>query len=190
MTKVFALTLPQDFELDSIGIEFSYDGAHLIVYNSSGSILSYKWHKDTGEAETQYVYKECSMNHQFVEDISDSVCMSLEQQRQFEAENAHKVQVQRRKAEILEIIAKLKNEFAAIKDQNSKFPVQFRMDDEFFEIDKRLTENLNKKTQEKFQIIQAELQTKIDKMRRQAERMEQLYLDHLEHWPISITGFR
>lgn len=141
---------------------------------------------------TQYTYAPCSIEHNFVDDVAGGLAcsMTLEQQKQCEAENERKVQVQRQKAEILEIITKLKNDFAAIKDQNCKLPPKFRLEMDAFEIDKRITNDLEQRTEEKFQIIQSELQKKINKMRKQAERMENLYLNRLEHWPVAITGFR
>lgn len=190
-TTMFVLTLPQEFELDSPHLSLSHDNTHLIVYNTNGSILSYKWNGDIQKDETQYVYQECAIRHQFVvDDVMGSDCLSLEQQKQFEAENERKIQVQNRKAEILEIFAKLKNEFAKIKDQNAELPSRFQLGAEAFEIDERITKDLEMRTEQKFQVIQAELQRKIEKMRKQAERMEYLYLSHLEHWPVSITGFR
>lgn len=190
-TNVYALEMPQEFDLNSVCMTVTSDKANLIIYNSSGSILRYKLkltNEDTDEITS--VYKPCSIEHQLVDETATVNCLSLEQQKQVELENIRKIHVQQRKAEILEIIGKLKNEFAAIKHENAQLPQKFQLDATAFEIDKRIRDDLQWRTQQKFKTIQAELLRKIDKIRMQAERMEHIYLDNLEHWPITITGFR
>lgn len=169
---------------------FSYDNTNLIIFNSSGSILSYKWEMATNKNEISTVFKPCVIEHEFVDENTISICLSLEQQKQLELESNRKIQVQNRKAEIMDFIAKLKNEFNSIKEKNRQLPERFQLTKEAFDIDKRINDDLEYRTQEKFKVIQNELQRKINKMRSQAERMEHIYLDNLQHWPITITGFR
>lgn len=182
--------MPQNFELESTYMLVTSDKMNLIVYNSIGSMLRYKLKLATENVESTYVYEPCTIEHQPLNEDVFINCLSLEQQKQLELENHRKIQVQKRKAEILEIIAKLKNELAAIKDQNIKLPHKFQLSAASFEIDKRIKDDLEWRTQQKFKTIQAELLKKIDKIRTQAERMENIYLENLEHWPITITGFR
>lgn len=169
---------------------FNRNTSILIVYNAHGSILRYKWKTDNETIQKAYIYTPCQIDHQFCEEDFGSGILSLEQQKQFEVENTRKIQLQKRKTELLEIIAGLKNQFIEIKDRNSKLPKQYQLNDAAFEIDKRITDDLEQRKQQKFKAIQNELQRKIDKIRHQAERMEHLYLDNLEHWPITLTGFR
>lgn len=171
-------------------IIFNRNSSILIVYNSNGSILRYKWKTNNETIQSTYIYAPCQLHHQFCDENFSSDKLSLEQQKQFEVENNRKIQLQKRKTELLEIIAKLKNQFIEIKDRNSNLPKQYQLDDASFEIDKRITDDLERRKQQKFKAIQNELQRKIDKIRHQAERMEHLYLDNLEHWPITLTGFR
>lgn len=189
-TRVYTLEMPQNFELESTYMTITSDRMNLIVYNSNGSMLRYKLKLANENIESTYVYEPCTIEHQLLNEDGFTNCLSLEQQKQLELENKRKIQVQKRKAEILEIIAKLKNELAAIKDQNTKLPQKFQLSTASFEIDKRIKDDLEWRTQQKFKTIQAELLKKIDKIRTQAERMENIYLENLEHWPITITGFR
>lgn len=188
---VFSIEMPLNFELNAPRLLFNRTTSVLFVYNSHGSILRYKW-KTINETTTQeaYIYLPCQINHQYCDENFDANVPSLEQQKQFHVENVRKVQMQHRKTEMLEIIARLKNQFIEIKDRNSKLPEKYQLDDAVFEIDKRVTNDLEQRKQQKFKAIQSELQRKIDKIRHQAERMEHLYLDNLEHWPIMLTGFR
>lgn len=184
------LTLSNDFEMLYPRIDFSNHGKRFIIYNFSGTILSYSWNTLKNACENGTVYKPCSIEHRFVDDNITFDCLSLEQQKQLEQELRRKTQVQQRKTEMLEKIANLKNEFVAIKEKNSELPEKYKLPAAEFEIDKRIIDDLKWRTHEKFKVIQAELQHKIDRMRTQAERMEHAYLDNLEHWPIIITGFR
>lgn len=138
--------------------------------------------------KTSNYYTPCVIKHQFADINVDG--LSLEQQKQFEEENHRKIAIQKRKTEVLEIIGQLKNEFTEIKERNDKLPEKFRQNTAAFEIDKRITDDLEQRTQQKFRAIQNELRRKIEKIRTHAERMEHLYLDNLEHWPITLTGFR
>lgn len=169
---------------------FSYDNTNLIIFNANGSILSYKWGMASNKNKMSTVYKPCEIEHEFIDENTISICLSLEQQKQLELESNRKIQVQKRKAEIMDFIAELKNEFSSIKEKNKQLPERFRLPNDAFDIDKRINDDLEYRTQEKFKVIQNELQRKINRMRSQAERMEYIYLDNLQHWPITITGLR
>lgn len=188
---VFSIKMPSNFELNAPRAIFNNDASILIVYNSLGSILRYKWKANNGTCEQQPpVYVPCQLIHQYCDEGFDCDVLSLEQQKQFEVEDQRKIQIQKRKTDLLEIIAKLKNQFNEIKDRNNTLPKKYQLDAASFDIDKRITDDLEQRKQQKFQAIQTDLRYKIDKIRHQAERMEHLYLDNLEHWPITITGFR
>lgn len=190
-TNIYTLEMANDLELKSSHMILSSDKIDLIVYNnSSGSILRYKLNLRRKSAEISCPYERCTVEHQVIDENAIADCLSLEQQKHLEMENNRKIEVQNRKAEILEIIAKLKNEFAAIKIQNAKLPSRFQLDATAFEIDRRITDDLEWRTRQKFRTIQEELLKKIDKIRTQADRMQHIHLDTLEHWPIKITGFR
>lgn len=189
-TIVHSLKISNSLGMESPRMDSCINTGTLIVFNSSGTILHYKWTMQIKQQQSEYVYVPCPIDHRFVDEMIRSDDLSLEQQKRFEKENNRKAQVQQRKAEVLEIIAKLKHEFTAIKDRNSQLPSNYQLDAASFEIDKRITEDLEQKTQQKFKAIQIELQKRIDKIRTQAERMEHLYLDNLKHWPITLTGFR
>lgn len=189
-SNVCSLALPHDFRLLCPRIDFNSHGKHFIIYDSNGAILFYSWKMSENKDEDAAMYKPCLIEHRFVDDNITSDCLSLEQQKQFEEEMRRKSIVQQRKTEMLEKIAKLKNEFVGIKEKNSELPAKYRLPAAAFDIDKRIIDDLEWRTHEKFKVIQAELQRKIDRIRTQAERMEHIYLDNLEHWPIIITGFR
>lgn len=189
-SPVFSIEMPSDFEMQSRRIIFNRNTSILIVYNSLGSILRYKWKTMIETEQESYNYAPCQINHQFCDESFGSDAYSLEQLKQFEVENNRKIQVQKRKTELLEIIAKLKNQFNEIKERNSKLPEKYQLDEAAFELDKRITDDFEKRKQEKLTTIRSELQQKIEKIRHQAERMEHLYLDNLEHWPITLAGFR
>lgn len=189
-SHVFSIGMPSYFELNTPRLIFHRDSSNLFIYNSLGSILRYKWKTAMEMEQTAYMYARCPINHQFCDENFRSDILSLEQQKQFEVESKRKIQLQKRKRELLEIVARLKYQFNDIKDRNGRLPQKYQLNDDAFEIDKRITNDLEHRKQHKFKAIQDELQRKIDKIRHQAERMEHLYLDNLEHWPISLTGFR
>lgn len=190
LERIHTLSLPQDFEMQSSRMNFSFDHTNLIIHSASGFILCYKWKLAVEKLEKNYSYQRCMIEHQIVDEDSVVTCLSLEEQKCVELENQRKAQYQQRKTEILEIISKLKNDFAIIKYRNNELPEKFQLNAADFEIDKRITEDLEWRTQQKFKVIQRELQKKIDRIREHAERMEHIYLDNLEHWPITITAFR
>lgn len=188
--NVDKLAMPNDFEIEFVRMCFSCDSTNLFIYNSSGSILCYKWKLATEILEKNYNYQRCMIDHQLVGEDIIKKCLSLEQQKQVEFEIKRKIHIQQHKANILETISKLKNEFASIKDQNEKLPKNFQLSAEEFEIDKRINDDLEWRTQQNFKAIRQDLQTKIGRIRTQAEKIEHTYLDNLVHWPITITGFQ
>lgn len=189
-SNVCSLHLSTDYDMPCPRIDFSNHSKHFIIYDSCGAILSYSWNVSENRDEDASVYKPCLIEHRFIDDNITSDCLSLEQQKQFEEELRRKAQVRERKTEMLEKIAKLKNEFIAIKEKNNELPEKYRLPAAAFDIDKRIIDDLKWRTAQKFKAIQGEMQRKIDRIRTQAERMEHIYLDNLEHWPIIITGFR
>lgn len=181
--------MPHNFDMESPRMNFNSKTSSLIVYNASGSILYYKWEAIENK-QIECNYAMCSINHQFVDESFTSDGLSLNQKLQLNVENERKIQLQKRKAVQVSAIADLKNSLNRIKSLNSELPDEYQLDAASFEIDKRITADLEQRTERKFKAIQTELQRKIDKIRMQAIRMEHLYLDNLEHWPITLTGFR
>lgn len=188
-SSVFSLSMPHNFDMESPRMNFNSKTSSLIVYNASGSILYYKWEAIENK-QIECNYAMCSINHQFVDESFTSDGLSLNQKLQLNVENERKIQLQKRKAVQVSAIADLKNSLNRIKSLNSELPDEYQLDAASFEIDKRITADLEQRTERKFKAIQTELQRKIDKIRMQAIRMEHLYLDNLEHWPITLTGFR
>lgn len=135
-------------------------------------------------------HRKCVKNHSNVYDDIDPNHLSLEQQKQIELEKYHMDKMNSRKKEILKIFEKLKNEFNEIKERNNVLPARFRLPQESFEIDERISEDIQKNAQNELRLMEEEMKSKIDSIKSYGKRIEHALLGNIVHWPTTLCGFR
>lgn len=164
---------------------FSSNDEYLIIHNRSGHIILYRWCVDS---QVTIHNEPCTLKH-FVDNFG-SVALSLEQQKQIEVENCRKAKIEAKKMKINETFTNLKTEFKALKQRNDELPNEFRLPDDFFEIDGRITADMERKAQIEMENLQNEMFKKINRLKQHAEHIEKAYMSNIEHWPTVLTGFR
>lgn len=120
----------------------------------------------------------------------DSGHLSLEQQKQIEVENNRKAEVEARKLKIIEMFTNLREEFQGIRMENEKLPEKFRLSEDCFDVDSRITDDLERKANLDFENMQSEMHEKINRLKQHTDRIDNAFLSNIEHWPTVLTGFR
>lgn len=176
--------------LDTFNFILTSDADYLIAYNQTGSILMYKWKTESKPSHIAFHNKACDVKHPHIDDTFDSTLLSLEQQKHVEVENNQKGEIESKRMKILEMFDNLKMEFKAIKRRNNDLPNEYRLSEDAFEIDSRITEDFQQKTNDELDSMRNEMNTKINRLKQCHERIRNAYLSNMEHWPTALTGFR
>lgn len=177
-------------DLDTFNFILTSDTEYLIAYNQTGNILMYKWKTESKPSQIAFQNKACDVKHPHIDDTFDSTLLCLEQQKYVEVENNRKAEIESKKIKILEMFDNLKMEFKAIKRRNSDLPNEYRLPENAFEIDSRITEDFQQKTNAELDSMRNEMNRKINGLNQCHERIRNAYLSNLEHWPTALTGFR
>lgn len=191
LSNIFVFDIAHDFGMQCPYFCFSFDCSNLIVFNANGTILCFNWNYIPAKNQIFYAYKPCvSTHHSSIEYETDSDNLTLEQQKQKEVEKREIKRIEARKAELSQTIANLKREFDIIKDRNDKLPKKFQLPLTEFDIDQRINDEMEQKAEIALKKMRDEMQKKIVAIKSRAERIEHVFLDNLEHWPITLKGFR
>lgn len=177
-------------DLDIFSFILTSDAEYLIAYNQTGSILMYKWETDSKPSQIPFHNKACDVKHTHIDDTFDSTLLSLEQQKHVEVENNRKAEIESNRMKIREIFDNLKIEFKALKRRNNDLPNEYRLPEDAFEIDSRITEDFQQKTNAELNSMRNEMNMKINRLKQCHERIQKAYLSNVEHWPTTLTGFR
>lgn len=150
----------------------------------------FAWKTESKPSQIAFHNKACDKKHPHIDDTFDSALLSLEQQKYVEVENDQKAEIESKRMKILEMFDNLKMEFKSIKRRNNDLPNEYRLPEDAFEIDSRITEDFQRKTNAEFDSMRNEMNAKINRFKQCHERIRNAYLSNLEHWPTALTGFR
>lgn len=179
-------------QVTSLGV--SFDNKYLFSTGSDGNIFVYKCNLKQSVAE----YHNDQMQKidwsllaiPQITDIFDSNSLSLEQEKQKAVANEKSLKVNTRKAEILEIIGQLKNEFDQIKKRNYRLPESMQLTSTALEIDQRITEDLQHEFDQQMEMVRKEQSAEIKKIQLFKSKIDEVLLSNIECWPISLLGIR
>lgn len=191
LTTKFCIPSTNEIKIQPNGLCFTNDYQRLLSFEANGCIACFEWNmKPTNHVPISYTFQKCSRAHVTIPDISDPDRLSLEQQKRNEMQNIRKEKMSLHKTEIMKIFEKLKSEFSEIKERNNKLPVRFQLPLESFEIDRRISEDLQKMALNELTSMREAMKNKIDFIEAHGKRIHGAFLSNVEHWPTILRGFR
>lgn len=123
------------------------------------------------------------------EDICDGH-ISLEQEKLLAIAKANAERVNRKKSQILEMINALRMEFELINERNSRLPESMRLSEKDFEIDSRITDDIQAEIHRQMEKEHFEHLIEMNKIRSQWSKIDSVLLNNVECWAISLVGVR
>lgn len=167
----------------------SYDGEHLFSVGLDGNIFSYKlklpYFGDIYETMPMQFKKPLD-----TDDIHDVNFLSLEQKKQKDYKDERTRFVDEKKSQMLEVLAILKLDFAAIKTRNEALPPTQQLSNEELELDERITHDLQKDFERQMNSVRGRMAFDVEKSKLLKNKVENFLTNNLECWPIEVIGIR
>lgn len=129
-------------------------------------------------------------NYPETEDICDANRLSLEQEKSMAVAQVNAARANRKKSDILEKINSLRIEFEMLNERNSSLPVSMQLSEKDFEIDSRITNDIQAEIERDIEADRIEYFAEMNKIRLQWSRIDTVLLNNVDCWAISLIGIR
>ncbi|XP_067210276.1 cilia- and flagella-associated protein 44 isoform X2 [Linepithema humile] len=143
----------------------SHDRKMLFTCGYDGNLFSYEITDDTPSEAIEFEITQgvVSLPLTNVEDIKEIDCASLEEMIQQVEHDRIAAAAKQNKHQILEILFKLSKEYSTIVERNDALPKSHQMTHEEFELDSRITADLNKELDAEMAAVREKLAFKVEK---------------------------
>lgn len=170
-------------------IVFSYDREYLFTSGSDGNLFQYQW---KGE-RTEYNIPRCPEEWIPIPNIDDGddekMLSSEEEKRKTNADERHTV-CDAEKRKVLNVLAECKERFNRIWEQNQSLAESQRLEESVFELDPRITEDLNATLERKMKMAQREMEYDVERTQIAVRKLKSYFIDSLDSFPIQVLGIR
>lgn len=131
-----------------------------------------------------------AQNYLGTEDICDTHSLSLEQEKSMAVAQANAERANRKKSNILEMINSLRIEFEVVNERNSRLPESMQLSKKDFEIDSRITHDIQTEIERHMEADRVEHYTEMNKIRLQWSKIDTVLLKNVDFWAISLIAIR
>lgn len=168
-------------------LRFSCDETQFFSAGVDGNLFVY-----TTKSMVKYVRpaKASDIDYPETEDICDANRLSLEQEKLLAIAKANAERANRKKSQILEMINALRMEFELVNERNSRLPESMRLGEKDFEIDSRITDDIQAEIDRQMKKDHIEHHIEMNKIRSQWSKIDWVLLNNVECWAISLLGVR
>lgn len=125
-----------------------------------------------------------------VVDIMAASHLSLEEQKKQSHRDERIHLINKKKSQMLEVLAMLKDDFASIKSRNDALPESQRLCAENLELDRRITEDMEKDFARAMDLMRSKMAFDVEKSRLLMDKVETCMTSNLECWPVAVRGIR
>lgn len=193
---------PQFVEIQSLQMHESENGlitslalnsmqSKFFSAGTDGNLFVYKLLSKNSKQVNPFDAADVAPNdYKEIEDICDPNCLSLEQEKLKMIALANAERVNQDKSNILEKINLLRMEFELAYERNSRLPEQLRLSGEQFEIDPRITEDIQNAIARDMERDRIEYQTEMDRIQSKWRQVNAVLMDNVECWAISLFAIR
>lgn len=175
-------------------IAFSHDRAYLFTSGGDGNLFQYQWHGDSPvQVVTTKPWKPL-IEEEWIDDDDDAagdqqMLSSEEEKRKRNADDRHSV-CDAEKRKVLAVLAECKERFSRIWEHNQALAESQRLDDAVFELDPRITSDLNATLERKMKMAQREMEYDVERTQIGVRKLKQYFIDCLDSFPVQVLGIR
>lgn len=131
-----------------------------------------------------------AQNYFETEDICDTHRLSLEQEKSVAVAQVNAKRANKKKSDILEMINSLRIEFEVVNERNSRLPESMQLSKKDFEIDSRITDDIQAEIERHIEADRVEHFTEMNKIRLQWSKIDTVLLNNVDCWAISLIAVR
>lgn len=172
-------------------LQFSFDQKKFFSAGVDGNLFLYStasMHKYLQQPAS--TSKSDAFDYPEAEDICDANRQSLEQEKLMIIAQANAERVDRKKSEILELINHLRIEFDLVNERNSRLPESMRLNETDFDIDSRITDDIQAEIERQTEADRMENLIEMNKICLQWSKVDKMLLHNVDCWAISLLGIR
>lgn len=169
-------------------ITFSFDRSFLFSSGEDGNLFQYKWNGDKVSRDVA--------PHPWIpiEELPDDdaagdeeLLSSEEEKRKRNADERHLIcDVEKKK--VITVLEEYKERFSKIWEQNESLSESQRLPEEAFELDQRITEDLNSSIERRTKTAQREMEYDVEKVQIAVKKLKSYFTDCLDLFPVKVLG--
>lgn len=171
-------------------IAISFDHNYLFTAGSDGNLFSYKWNGFKEGATYPTIRHTITPFEGIPEEELDSEMLSFEQIRRKHNDDQRHTICDANKNRVLESLAKLKETFGQVWSRNVALPQSQRILDGCFELDERITRDLQESVERKLKLAQRKMTYDVEKAKISVSKLKRHLVDPLDTFPITVLGLR
>ena len=170
-------------------MNFSFDKQYLFTGGADGNLFFYRWNRPM-RAVQALMPRSPQPPDEGIEDITDICSLSLEEEKQ-KSDHDRRLEIAlARKSEVMQIIAKCKEEYDALIKRNRALPVSQQIPYSELELDPRITQSLQKRFDSEMELVRRKKAFEVEKVKLAGEKLRKYYLEPLESYPIEVIGVK
>lgn len=170
-------------------MNFSFDKQFVFTGGADGNLFFYRWNRELRPVQAVPPKMPQQLEVE-VEDITDICYLSLEEEKQ-KADHDRRLEIAlARKNEVMQIIAKCKEEYDALIKRNKALPVSQQIPWSELELDPRITQSLQKRFDSEMELVKQKKAFDVEKVKLAGEKLRKYYLEPLESYPIEVVGIK
>lgn len=174
-------------------IAFSYDNNVLFTSGGDGNLFQYQWRGAKSETVTN---PGVIPTFQSINDLPDddaaedeSMLSSEEAKRRKNDDERHTI-CDAEKKRVRDQLETLRGQFKRIWEMNLSLSESQRLPESDFELDPRITEDLNNTLEQKMKMAQREMEYDVERIQIGVQKMKKHFIDCLDSFPIQVLGIR
>lgn len=175
-------------------IAFSYDRSFLFTSGGDGNLFQYQWR---GSNITSLHPPPPDIGPlALLPDLSDDdgagdeeMLSSEEKKRKVNDDERHTI-CDAEKEKVLNVLGECRERFRRIWEQNQSLSESQRLQESAFELDARITEDMNATLERKMKMAQREMEYDVERTQIAVRKLKSYFIDSLDSFPIQVLGIR
>lgn len=163
---------------------------YLFTSGCDGNLFQYKWTHGTENDEVISLSAETWTPLLEITDVSDLEMLAYEQEKRKINDDQRHTVCEANKMKVLHILNEFKDRFNRIWSQNESLPESQRVQSDVFELDRRITDDLNETLERKMKMAQREMQYDVEKAKIGVRKLKTYFIDPLESFPIEVLAIK
>lgn len=175
------------------GIAFTFDSEYVFTSGNDGNLFQYKWNggMDEDHVENHGTAETCLPVEEIDDDgKADQELLSLEEEKRKLNDDQRHTICDANKKKVLTVLEEYKSKFIRIWGQNQSLTESQRLDESAFELDKRITDDLNETLDKKMKMAQREMEYDVERARIGVRKLMDYFINPLDSFPIRVLGIR
>lgn len=171
-------------------IVFSFDKKFLFTCGCDGNLFQYEVRIEGEEVGIVTCKSWIPIEGIIDDDVADEDLISSEEEKRKTNDDQRQTICDANKRKVLNVLEECRKRFQRIWDKNESLAEWQRMNEDAFELDRRITEDLKETMDRKTKTAQREMEYDVERARLGVKKMKAYFIDSLDSIPIQVLAIR